>query len=342
ETRRLLADLPLKWKPFSQALLVRYAGRFHRVADPRTALNELVQPLGTRRDIVRMLRLFQTLEEPADPATHDERLALDWLRWNGKFSPALIERLFRPLSGMLFLDRSLAVSSRVFRFALAQLAAGPIATPATGTQAIADAIAERIPPGSLRLGAKVDSIGHREVIVNGEAMRARAVIVTPRRLLDGIVPAVPGRGTALLHYLAMRPPIAEASIVLDGDGIGPVNHLAVLSNNSAEYAPPGMALIAAGTSCLPPEDDAELDRLARVQLSEWFGADVLQWRLLRIVRDEFAMPDHTAGTLDPWQRPVRIRPGLYVCGSVCDNSSMDGEATSGFRAAQAAMEDLVS
>src|SRR6185437_3732454 len=59
ETLRLLADLPLEWKPFTRSLLVRYAGRFHRVADPRTALNELAQPLGTRRDIARMLRLFQ-------------------------------------------------------------------------------------------------------------------------------------------------------------------------------------------------------------------------------------------------------------------------------------------
>jgi hypothetical protein len=341
----LLADLPLEWKPFSESVLVRYGGRFHRVADPRreprTALNELAQPLGTRRDIARMVRLFQTLEESTDPATHDERLALDWLRWNGKLSPAIIDRLFRPLSGLLFLDRSLAVSSRLFRFALAQLAAGPIATPATGTQAIADAVAERLPPGSFRLGVKVDSIGHREVIVNGESLRARAVVVTPRRLLEGIVPAVSWRGTALLHYLAKRPLIAEASIVLDGDGNGPVNHLAVLSNVSAEHAPPGMAPIAAGTASLPTEDDAELDRLARVQLSEWFGAEVLEWQLLRIARDEFAMPDQMAGALDPWQRPVRIRPGLYVCGSICDNATMDGEATSGFRAAQAAMEDLV-
>ena len=52
------------------------------------------------------------------------------------------------------------------------------------------------------------------------------------------------------------------------------------------------------------------------------------------------MPDQTAGKLDPWQRPVRLRPGLYVCGDHRDNASIDGAMISGFRAAQAVMEDL--
>ncbi|HXD86608.1 MAG TPA: NAD(P)-binding protein, partial [Urbifossiella sp.] len=94
ETRRLLADLPLDWKPFSQSVMVRCDGRFHPVADPRQqpliAFEEVMHPLGTRRDIARVLQLLQKLEESADPAAHDERLALDWLRWNGKLSPAII------------------------------------------------------------------------------------------------------------------------------------------------------------------------------------------------------------------------------------------------------------
>ena len=52
------------------------------------------------------------------------------------------------------------------------------------------------------------------------------------------------------------------------------------------------------------------------------------------------LPDQTAGKLDLWQRPVRLRPGLYVCGDHRDNGSIDGAMTSGFRAAQAVMEDL--
>jgi predicted NAD/FAD-dependent oxidoreductase len=78
----------------------------------------------------------------------------------------------------------------------------------------------------------------------------------------------------------------------------------------------------------------------REQLVEWFGGLVAGWRLLRVYRISHALPDQTAGKLDPWQRPVRLRPGLYVCGDHRDNGSIDGAMTSGFRAAQAVMADL--
>jgi hypothetical protein len=44
--------------------------------------------------------------------------------------------------------------------------------------------------------------------------------------------------------------------------------------------------------------------------------------------------------LEPWRRPVRLKPGRYLCGDHRDQGSIDGALTSGFRAAQAAMEDL--
>ena len=128
--------------------------------------------------------------------------------------------------------------------------------------------------------------------------------------------------------------------MLDGEGGGPVNNVVVMSNVSAAYAPPGQALIAAAVVGIPEDDSAELDRRARVQLGKWFGAQVASWRLLREYRIPHALPDQTAGKLDPWQRPVRLRPGLYVCGDHRDNASIDGAMTSGFRAAQAAAEDL--
>ena len=90
------------------------------------------------------------------------------------------------------------------------------------------------------------------------------------------------------------------------------------------------------------EKDAELDQEARIQLDEWFGSAVAGWRLLRVYRMPHALPDQTSGRLDPWQRPVRLRPGLYVCGGHRDNATIDGALTSGFRAAQAVMEDLAA
>jgi predicted NAD/FAD-dependent oxidoreductase len=44
--------------------------------------------------------------------------------------------------------------------------------------------------------------------------------------------------------------------------------------------------------------------------------------------------------LDPPERPVRIRPGVYVCGDYRDNASINGAMVSGRRAADALIDDL--
>jgi phytoene dehydrogenase-like protein len=352
EGRRVLDLAALDLKPFAQAVLVWFGGRFHRLADPRSAplaaARSLCNPIGSVRDKLRTVRLLWEIDRGplARQFATDERLTLDLLRWNGRFSPAMIERLFRPLLGGVFLEQQLRTSSRFFRFLFRMFAEGPAAVPAQGMQAIPDQIAAKLPPGAVRLGARVVHVGHGEAVLgSGETLRARAVVVategaTAAKLLGDDLPDPGSNGTVTLYYGADRPAVSEAVVMLDGEGQGPVNHAAVLSNASPAYAPAEKSLIAASVVGRPTEDDAELDRTARLQLSGWFGGEALGWRLLRIYRIPRALPDQSAGKLDPWQRPVRLRPGLYVCGDHRDNGSIDGAMTSGFRAAQAVMEDL--
>ena len=352
EGRRVLDLDALDLKPFARGALVRLGGRFHRVADPRSepfaAARSLLNPIGSPRDKLRLLRLYWELERGKLDAEFacDERLTLDLLRWNGRFSERMIDRLFRPLFGGVFLERDLATSSRFFRFVFRMFAEGQAAVPTLGMQAIPDQIAAALPADSVRCGVRVEHVGHREVrLVTGETIRARAVVVATEaaaaaKLLGDEVPDPGSNGTVTLYYAAERAPLAEPILVLDGEGRGPVNHVAVMSNVSAAYAPPGQALIAASVVGVPAGDDVNLDGQARPQLSGWFGPAVTGWRLLRADRIPEALPAQRAGRLDPWRRPVRLRPGLYVCGDHRDNASIDGAMTSGFRAAQAAMEDL--
>jgi len=352
EGRRVLDLEALALKPFTRGAMVWARGRFHRAVDPRAeplgAITSLFNPIGTERDKLRLVQLFWDIDR-GDLATQlakDERLTLDYLRWNGRLSPLMIDRFFRPFLGGVFLEKNLTTSSRFFRFVFRMFAEGPGAVPERGMQAIPDQIAASLPAGSLRLGTRVARVGHREVILDsGEIIRARAVVVATEgpaaaKLIGDEVPDQGSNGTVTLYYAATRPPVTEPILMLDGEGGGPVNNVVVMSNVSAAYAPPGQALIAAAVVGIPEDDSAELDRRARVQLGKWFGAQVTNWRLLREYRIPHALPDQTAGKLDPWQRPVRLRPGLYVCGDHRDNASIDGAMTSGFRAAQAVAEDL--
>src|SRR5207248_3899068 len=140
EGRRVLDLDALDLKPLARAVLVRVGGKFHRVADPRSeplaALKSLFHPVGTARDKLRLVRLFWEIDRgPLDRQLgKDERLTLDLLRWNGRFTPAMIDRLFCPLFGGVFLDRELSTSSRFFRFVFRMLVEGRAAVPALGMQ----------------------------------------------------------------------------------------------------------------------------------------------------------------------------------------------------------------
>jgi phytoene dehydrogenase-like protein len=352
EGRRVLDLAALDLKPFTRGAKVWVNGRFHRVADPRseplTALRSLFNTVGSPADKFQLAKLYWAIDRGrlSDQLRKDDQLTLDLLRWAGGFSPRMIDRLFRPFFGGIALEDKLVTSSRFFRFVFRMFAEGPGAVPAAGMQAIPDQIAAGLPPGSVRLGAAVARVGHREVTLSdGEVVRGRAVVVAAEgpaasRLLGGEVPDPGSNGSTTLYYAADRPPTEEAILMLDGEGRGPVNSLVVMSNASAAYAPPGLSLLSASVVGIPSDDDIELDRRVRAQLRGWFGSDVDKWRRLRTNRIPHSLPDQTAGKLEPWQRPVRLRPGLYVCGDHRDNGSIDGAMTSGFRAAQAVMEDL--
>ena len=76
----------------------------------------------------------------------------------------------------------------------------------------------------------------------------------------------------------------------------------------------------------------------RAQLTCWFGAAVADWQELARYRVSAALPvaDPPLGRL---RRPVRVEPGLYVCGDHRDSPSQQGALVSGRRAAEAYLGD---
>lgn len=350
EASRALNYRALDLRPFPHGVLIRHAGRFHRLVDPRYHWRDGVKtffgPIGTIADKWRLLQLHARLaRDRKNPFDRPEGLTLDYLRWAGRFSEEMIDRFFRPLGGWLFLDRDLVTSSRSFRFMFRMIGAGDIAVPARGMAAIPQQMADGLPAGSVRLKTTVDRVEPGRVILQtGEELTARAVVVATdgpdaARLLVFKQPPLM-RSVCCLYFSADESPLNEPILVLDSEGRGPVNHFAVMSDVAPEYAPAGAALISASVLGDPPQDDGQLESDVRNHLAEWFGPSVHGWRHLRMYRLRHAVPDQTAPALDVPERPVRIRPGLYVCGDHRDNATIDGAMHSGWRAAQAAAEDI--
>jgi phytoene dehydrogenase-like protein len=351
EARSVLDYRELELHPFYPGALVWTGGRFVTVADPfrrhLDGLRTLVAPVGGLGDKLKLASLRRrvvagSLEElfARPEISTGQALARDG------FSDEMVDRLLRPLFGGLLLDRELGASSRMFEFLYRMLALGEAALPTRGMAAIPEQLANGLPPGCVHLGQKVAEVGDGGlVLAAGERLRARAVVVatdgpTATGLLgEGAAPA--SAAACCLYFATDRAPIDEPVLVLDGDGAGPVNHLCVPSAVAPTYAPAGAALVSATVLERPGlPRGADLEAAALGQLADWFGSAVVGWRHLATYQIPHAQPAQPPGALDPPARPVRVRPGVYVCGDHRDNASIDGALTSGRRAADAVLEDL--
>jgi phytoene dehydrogenase-like protein len=350
EGHRLLDYEPLQFGTFQPGALVRYQGRWHRVVDPfrdpLAALPTLFNPIGTVADKLRVALLREKVV--AGTLAHQwqqtEKMTLDFLRWEGGFSDALIHRFFRPFLGGVFLDPTLSTSSRMLRFVFRMFARGSAVVPARGMQALPQQLADRLPSDCVRLNTPVAAVRPDGVtLADGTTLPARAVVVategpTARRLLGkAALPAQPGVGTVNLYYTTPTSPLSEPLLALNGDGTGPINSVVDLARVAPSYAPAGQALLSVSVVGIPAEDDARLEADVRLQLVDWFGLAARTYRHLRTYRIPYALPDQTAPALAEPRRSVCVRPGLFVCGDHRDNASIDGALTSGWRTAQAVL-----
>jgi phytoene dehydrogenase-like protein len=329
---------------------VRFGGKFHRLADPKdeplTALRSAFGPIGRFGDKLAAAKLKSAVRGEPDQAP-DEPTA-DFLKSLG-IGDRMLNRLFRPFLSGVFLEPELTTSARLFRFVYHLFGEGRPCLPARGIRAIPDQIATGLPADSIRLNTPVAALEPTGVrLATGETLTARAVVIATDgtaavALSGGAIPEVGSNSTVTLYYAAPEPPRADPILLLDGEGRGPVTAVAVPSVVASGYAPAGQALVAASVVGWPTDDDPALDARCREQLGDWFGRSAVSgWRLLRTYRIRHALPSQPAGSLTPWERPVRVRAGVYVCGDHRDNGSINGAMTSGRRAAEAVAADLSS
>jgi phytoene dehydrogenase-like protein len=345
EARRVLDYDALGLRPFLSGALVRRDGRFLPLADPLRRPTELLNTLrdgpGSLLDKLRVARLRLRLGRMSlNEILHaPQTTTAEALRREG-FSPAFVEAFWRPFLRGVLLDPELSTSSREFAFVVKLFAGGEAALPAAGMQALPRQVAAGLPPGSVRTGVTVEAVEDGGVrLAGGERLTAGTVVVAAEgpeaARLTGAFAAPAPRAATCLYFAAERTPLGEPLLVLDGEGRGPVNNLAVLSDVAPSYAPPGAALISATVVGIPALDDAALERAVRDQLRDWFGAQVGDWRLLRTYRIPYALPALIPAEFAEPERPVRLAPGLLVCGDHRDTASIQGAMASGRRAAAA-------
>lgn len=350
ETQAQLDYDALELGAYYDGALVRFDGRFHRLADPfRHPLDTpgtILSPIGTFADKLRIAKVRGSVNggELGTLFEREELTTETALRERYRFSDKMIDRFFRPFFGGIFFDRNLQASSRMFEFVFRMFSKGRAALPQAGIQALPRQVAEDLPPDSIRLNTGVTAVTPTHVtLASGETLAAEAVVVATEapaanRLLGQIGPTA-YRSTTCFYYAADASPLDDPILVLNGDGEGPINNLSVLSDVAPGYAPEGQALISVVVLGLPDVPDEQLEARVRRQLADWHGPEVGAWRHLRTVRVRYALPEQAPPYLSPPEKPVTREPGLYVCGDHRETASLHGAMRSGRRAAEALLAD---
>jgi phytoene dehydrogenase-like protein len=349
EAKRILDYNQLELRAFSPGAFSWFAGRMNQLVDPwrmpgmwRIALRSDFGTLGDKLRVARLrARLRRTtidqLFARADHATKDDLLAEG-------FSQEMIHRFFRPFIGGILLDGELKSSSRMFEFVFKMLSEGDTAVPTRGMGAIPAQLAAKLPTNSLRLNAKVESLHENEITLHGgESLQARAIVIAAEgpaaaHLVGEAEPA--SRSVTCFYYAAEESPVPHPMLILNGDGAGPVNNFTVMTQVAPSYAPAGKHLISVSVLGIQELTDVQLGGFIIAQMKNWFGPVARSWRFLKSYRIPHAQPQQYPGALEPPQRPVRVRPGVYVAGDHRDNASINGAMFSGRRAAEAVLADL--
>ena len=349
EAQRTLDYHALDLKRFAPGAFSWFAGRMNQLVDPwRTPGGwgmALRSDFGGYFDKLRVLRLRSHLRGSSIDQIfkQPERSSKDALAAAG-FSDEFIHRFFRPFFGGILLDGELKSSSRMFEFVFKMLSEGDTAVPARGMGAIPAQLASHLPENSVRLNSRAESLhGNELTLTGGESLRASAIVVAAEgpsaaHLVGEAEPA--SRSVSCFYYSADEPPVPHPMLVLNGDGAGPVNNFAVISQVAPSYAPAGKSLISATVLGTHQLTDQQLGGFVIAQMKNWFGPVAFSWRYLKSYRIPHAQPQQFPGALEPPQRPVRVRPGIYLCGDHRDNASINGAMLSGRRAGEAVLADL--
>ncbi|MCX5269022.1 NAD(P)/FAD-dependent oxidoreductase [Streptomyces sp. NBC_00199] len=251
-----------------------------------------------------------------------------------------VDGFVRPLLAALLCDPDLTTSSRCADLALRAFAAGRLALPEGGAEALPDLLARTLPPGSVRTGVRVISVSTTSVTTAGHGeFRCRAVLVaTDARSAAQLLPGlrVPDfHPVTIVHHTTDEPPGTGASLLLDADRGGPVAHTAVVSRIDPSRAPAGRTLISSTVLGTPPPG---VDTAVRMHLSRLYGVSTARWETLAVHHTAEAVPAMRAP--HDLRRPVRLLAGLYVCGDHRDTSTVQGALHSAHRAASAIVSDL--
>ena len=338
----------LELRPFRPGSLVWDGRGLVHLSDPwrepTAAFSALRARVGSFKDkmVVGNLRRRLLSKPPEECFQGRDRTTQEELEALG-LSRSFIDTFFRPFMGGVFLERELETSAYLFRYYFRCFSAGDAAVPARGMGRLPQTMAASL-EGRIRLGTRVTGVTSTSVdLADGQTLQSKGVVLaTDGSSAAAILGESPPtfKATVTSYFSASTPPVDHTLLILDGEGTGPANHVAVLSNVAPRYAPPGDHLVSVSGVGDAARDPERFKSEAPGQLRRWFGSSVDEWRHLRTYQIPEALPRHPPGSVTlPPEPPVRS-DGIVLAGDYREFGSIQGALSSGRRAANVVLDQL--
>ncbi len=342
EARRILDYDALDLRAFRSGALIRQNQGFtempNPLREPLGIFKALTAPVGSLGDKLKLVELMQDVNavtSTPDFFRDDDTSTLQYLHDYG-WSDKMIETFFKPFFGGVFLENELSTSSNFFRFVFKQFYNGEAVLPAAGMEAIPAQLAAGLARGTVRLDSPVAALEGKTVhLEGGESIRASHIVVaTDAATADRLLDRKEKRQynvTTCTYFVAPSSPSTKKLLMLNPHPLSVVHHMCVPTDVAPKYAANGESLISVSTQGLELSDEAKLAADIKLELNQWFGVEVDDWRHLRTYHLPHALPQFNAGAKG---ESLQLSDYLYRCGDYAAYPSLNAAMQTGREVAE--------
>lgn len=340
ETKALLNYEKLNLKKFLPGAAVLYDGGQFEIADPfrrpSATFATLFAPVGSLKDKINTFVLKIKLLRITIPAIfkQKEQSTLKQLNDYG-FCTKMINRFYKPFFSGIFLENQLTTSSNMFDFVMKMFSEGDAAIPALGMEEIPKQLLSMLPQNTVVYNTKVLKINGNKVITdNGFEYETEKIIVATEAvsLAKNYIkkPKENHHQVTNVYFESNFAPTKKAIVILNAsENKKWVNNLTVLTNVSKDYAPNGKILISVSYNGIPAIGDDILSENIKNELKQWYGEKVFDWKLLKVYRIDYALPNQNNVTDELTAAQMQIDANVFICGDHLLNGSINAAMKSG-------------
>ncbi len=340
ETKALLDYEKLNLKRFLPGATVLYENGQFEIADPfrrpSALFSTVFAPVGTLKDKINTFFLKNKLIKISVPSIFNqiETETILQLKKYG-FSAKMIDRFYKPFFSGIFLENDLKTSSNMFDFVMKMFSEGDAAIPELGMEEIPKQLVAMLPKDSIQYNMKVNAIENNKIICeNGKLVETDIIIIATEAI--GLASNYISKSKQNFHQVtnvyfeAKIAPTQKAVVVLNAAANKKwVSNLTVLTNVSKKYSSDERVLISVSLNGNPTVDDETLAKNMQLELKNWYGNQVNDWKIIKVYRINYALPNQKKVRNEVLNSELELDKNVFICGDHLMNGSINAAMKSG-------------